>query len=124
MAGVRTIAEVALGLLLAAGAVFNSTYTLRNGSEFYGSFSEGAWLPKVGELIDEIVIPNAALVTVGVVLVGSSAAAMILTRGGLVTAGLVLGSVFALTAAAASSPVGTIANVVLAALMAGLALSR
>ena len=49
---------------------------------------------------------------------------MILTRGDLVTAALIAGSVFSVLAALASSPGGTVGNVMLAAIQVVLAASQ
>jgi hypothetical protein len=120
----RNLGEIGFGVLLAIGAVFNTTYTLRNGAEFYRSFADGAWLPPARAVLDKVVIPNATTVTVTVILFEATAALLILTRGGLVQPALIAGAGFALLAAVASSPGGTIANLILAALMLILAMTR
>lgn len=118
------MAEIGFGVLFAIGAVFNATYTLRNGAEFYRSFAEGAWLPPARDLIEKVVIPNATVVTVGLILFEAAAALLILTRGDMVQPALIAGAGFALIAAAASNPAGTIANLFLAALLVTLAIAR
>ena len=124
MTGLRTFAEIAIGLLFSAGAIFNSVYTLRHSDEFYGSFADGAWLNPARWFVEEVVIPNARVFTVLLILFQVAVAAMILTRGDLVGTALVAGAAFAALAALASSPGGTIANLVLAAVQVALAASR
>ncbi len=124
MTGVRTFAEIGMGALFAIGATFNSFYTLRHSDEFYGSFSDGAWLPPGRWFVDNVVMPNATVFTALLILFQVAVATMILTRGDLVALGLVAGAVFATLAAAASSPGGTVGNLVLAAIQITLAISR
>ncbi len=124
MTTLRNVAEIGFGVLLAIGAVFNATYTLRNGAEFYRSFADGAWLAPARDLVERLVIPNATVFTVAVVLFEATAAVLILTRGDAVRLGLFAGAAFALVAAAASSPGGTIGNLILAAGMGLLAFAR
>ncbi len=38
----RNIVEIGFGLLFLVGAIFNVSYTLRHGEEFYGSFATSA----------------------------------------------------------------------------------
>ncbi len=120
----RTVVEIGFGVLFAAGAVFNATYTRTHGSEFYGSFADGAWLPPARWLIGKVVIPNAAAVTVVLVLYEATVAVMVLSRGDLVQPGLIAGGIFALTGAAVSSPGGIVANLTMAAALFILAFTR
>lgn len=120
----RSLSEPGFGVLFGIGAVFNATYTRTHGEEFYGTFAEGAWFPPARRAIEKLVTPNATLVTALLVLFGASLAIMILLRGDLVRPALIAGGVFALVAAAASSPGGTVANLALAALLATLALTH
>ena len=119
----RNIGEIGLGVLFGIGAVFNTTYTRTHAEEFYGSFAEGAWLVPARRVIEKVVIPNATVVTVLLVLFGATVAIMILLRGDLVRPALLAGGGFALVAAAASSPGGTVANLALAAIEFTLALT-
>jgi hypothetical protein len=75
-------------------------------------------------MIQKVVIPNATVVTVSLILFGATVAIMILLRGDLVRPALIAGACFALIAAAASNPGGTVANVALAALLITLALTH
>lgn len=103
---------------------FNAVYTLRNGGEFYRSFADGAWFTPARSLVERLVIPNATAFTIGLIFFEAAAAISILLRGDLVQPALFAGAAFALVAAAASSPGATAANLFLAALMAGLAITR
>jgi hypothetical protein len=120
----RTIAEIALGLLFLVGALFNLAYTLRHGEEFYGSFAENAWFPPSAFLMRRLVIPRAALVTALIIALQIGVAILILSRGEYVKAGLILGCLFSLAAASVSSIGGAIGNLALTALLALLTFSR
>jgi hypothetical protein len=124
MQTVRNIGEIGFGILFLIGAIFNLTYTIRNGEEFFGSFADNAWLPLSRPLMRNVVIPRARLFTVLIVVAQVTAAALILSRGARAGYGLILGAAFALTAALVSSPGGAIANLVLGALQALLAMAR
>jgi len=124
MTGLRTFGEIAIGVLFAIGAVFNTVYTLRNSDEFYGGFAEGAWLKPARWFVDDVVIPNATVFTVLLILFQIAVAVLILTRGDLVTAALVAGATFAVLAALASNLGGTVGNLSLAAIQIALALAR
>ena len=119
----RNIGEIGLGVLFGMGAVFNATYTRTHGEEFYGSFAEGAWLVPARRVIEKVVIPNATVVTALLVVFGATVAIMILLRGDLVRPALLAGGGFALVAATASSPGGTVANLAIAAVAITLALT-
>jgi hypothetical protein len=118
---VRTIAEVGLGLLFLVGAVFNASYTLRHGDEFYGSFAANAWLPSARTFMRRVVIPRATVITAMLILLQVCIAALILARGDLARVGLIAGAVFSLAAALVSSRGGAIANLCLAGVLALLA---
>jgi hypothetical protein len=124
METLRNFAEIALGVVFGIGAVFNTVYTLSHTDEFYGSFAEGAWLAPGRWFVNQVVLPNATVFTIAVILFQVAVAATILTRGDLVTSALVAGAAFAMLAAFASSPGGTIGNLALAAIQIVLALSR
>lgn len=104
--------------------MFNTVYTLRHGTEFYGGFAESAWLSPARRLIANVVIPNSTLFTVLLILFQAAAAIAILTRGDLVTVALLAGGAFSLIVALFSSPAGTAANLALAVIQFALALSR
>jgi hypothetical protein len=120
----RAVAEIAIGALFAVGAVFNTVYTLRHTAEFYGEFADGAWLSPAEWFIRNVVIPNGTVFTVLLIVFQAAVAIAILTRGDLVTLGLLAGGTFALVAALFSNPAGAIANLVLAVIQFALALSR
>jgi hypothetical protein len=120
----QTVGEVGFGLLFLLGAIFNLVYTTRHGEEFYESFAENAWFPPSSFLTRRLVIPRATLFTALLIVLQISAAALILSRGDFVRVGLIVGCLFAFTAAFVSSKGGAIANLTLAALLALLAFSR
>ena len=60
----RNIVEIGFGLLFLVGAIFNVSYTLRHGEEFYGSFATSAWFGPSRRLVRSVVIPHARLFTV------------------------------------------------------------
>jgi hypothetical protein len=122
--GLRTVAEIAIGVLFAAGAVFNTVYTRSHSDEFYGSFADGAWLSPARSFINNVVLPNATVFTAVLIVFQVLVAIAILSRGDLVTAALYAGAAFAAVAALASNPGGTAGNLALAAIQLALALSR
>ncbi len=124
MSTLRSVAEIGYGVLFAMGALFNAVYTMSHGDEFFGSFAEGAWLPPARWAIEKVVIPNAVAVAIVLVLWEATVAVMIFTRGDLVQPALYAGACFAIIGAAASNPGGTIANLVLAGGLIGLAVTR
>ena len=117
-----SVAEIAVGVLYAVGALFNFIYTRSHAQEFYGSFATGAWFGPGRRLVSRVVLPNATVFTTVLIVFQVVAAVTILTRGDLVTAALVAGAVFAVLVALASSPSGTVGNLVLAAIQIILAL--
>lgn len=119
----RTIIEIALGLLFLVGALFNALYTYRHGEEFFGGFATSAWFRPAGKLIQRLVIPRTKLFTILLIAVQATIAFMILSRGPLVKPGLVAGAAFSLAAAFVSSVPGAIGNLALAVLLALLALT-
>ena len=94
MDAVRTIAEIAIGVLFGVGAVFNAVYTLRHHTEFYGSFAEGAWFPPARSLIRRWIIPNGTVFTLFLIVFQAALAIAILSRGDLTQAALFAGGVF------------------------------
>jgi hypothetical protein len=120
----RNIVEIGFGLLFLIGAIFNASYTLRHGEEFYGSFSASAWFRPARKLVRRVVMPHAKLFTVLLIVVQASIAVMILSRGSLVEAGLIAGAAFSLAAVPVSNVPGAIANFALAAIQALLVFTR
>ena len=86
MSGLRTVAEILIGLLFAAGAIFNVVYTRTHTAEFYGSFVDGAWLPPAKTFVRQVVLPNAVAFTVLVIVVQVAVALGIELRSGTVRA--------------------------------------
>ena len=77
----RSVAEIAVGVGFAAGAVFNSVYTLRHSTEFYGAFADGAWLKPADWSMRRVVIPNSTLYHGAAHRAPERVAIAILTRG-------------------------------------------
>lgn len=124
ISNLKNIVEIGVGLLFLVGAIFNASYTLRHGEEFYGSFATSAWFGPSRKLVRSIVIPHAKLFTVLLIALQASIALMILSRGSLVQPGLITGAVFSLAAVLVSNVPGAIANLALAALQVFLAFTR
>jgi hypothetical protein len=124
LSNLKNIAEIGVGLLFMVGAIFNVSYTLRHGEEFYGSFATSAWFGPSRKLVRSIVIPQAKLFTILLVALQVSIAVTILSRGNLVQYGLIAGAVFSLAAVFVSNVPGAIANLALAALQVFLAFTR
>lgn len=124
MRTLRSIAEIGVGLLYAAGAVFNAVYTLRNTERFYGTWADGAWSNPARSFIRSVVIPNGRLFTIVLIAFQVAIAIAILTRGAAVQPALFAGGSFAVAVAFFSSPGGAVGNLVLAAIQYALALAR
>jgi len=120
----RNIVEIGFGLLFLVGAIFNVSYTLRHGEEFYGSFATSAWFGPSQKLVRSVVIPHARLFTALLIALQASIALMILSRGNLVQVGLITGAAFCLAVVPVSNIPGAIANFALAAIQAFLAFAR
>ena len=120
----RNVVEVGFGLLFLVGAIFNASYTLRYGEEFYGSFAASAWFRPARKLVQSVVIPHVKLLTTLLIVLQTSIAIMILSRGSLVEPGLIAGAAFSLAAVLVSSVPGAIANFALAAILVLLVFTR
>lgn len=120
----RDVAEIAIGVIFTIGAGFNAVYTFAHTDEFYGSFADGAWLTPGRWFVTHVVLPNGKAFTLLVIVFQMSVAVLVFTRGDLVSIALFAGTGFALLAALASSPGGTIGNLALAAIQLVLALAR
>ncbi len=120
----RSVLEVAVGVVFAAGAVFNGVYTLRHSAAFYGDFADGAWLGPAERFIRRLVIPRGTPFTVLLIVFQVAVAAAILTSGELVAPALLVGGAFALIVAFFSSPGGTVGNLALAVIQFALAVTR
>jgi hypothetical protein len=121
---IRTILEIGVGLLFLIGAIFNATYTLRNGEAFFRSFADSAWFPAAAVLIRRGVVPKARLFTLLLAAFQVIVALLILTRSPLVVVGLYAGAAFALAAALVSSAGGAVMNLLMALVQAVLAATR
>ena len=120
---IRNVAEVTVGLLFVAGAIFSATHTRKHCQEFYRGFAEGACFAPGRRFVERIVLPNATAFKTGVIALQAAVAIAILSRGDLTTAGLIAGAAFASLAALATSPGGTAGNLTLAGIQAALALT-
>lgn len=120
----RNILEIGFGLLYLIGAIFNIAYTLRHGDEFYGSFAENALLAPAKLLIEKVVIPRARLFTILLIIFQLAVAICILSRGPLVTPGLIAGAVFNFGVMLVSNVTGAVASLVMALVQLFLALTK
>ena len=84
----RSVAEIAVGVLFAVGATFNATYTLRHGEEFFGEFAAKAWLRPAGRLVERVVLPRTTAFTALLIVFQVGVAVAVLSRGELVTPAL------------------------------------
>lgn len=117
----RTTAEIAVGVLYAIGAIFNTSYTLRHSRQFYGEFAEKAWFRPAGQFIARLIVPNGKAFTVLLVLFQLMVSAAILTRGDFVVPALAVGGTFAAVVALFSSRGGAVGNILLAVIQFALA---
>lgn len=124
ISNLKNIVEIGIGLLFLVGAIFNVSYTLRHGEEFFGSFAASAWFRPSRKLVRSVVIPQAKLFTILLVALQVSIAVTILSRGNLIQYGLIAGAVFCLAAVLVSNVPGALANLALAALQVFLAFTR
>jgi hypothetical protein len=120
----RNLVEIGFGLLYLIGAIFNSLYTLRHGDEFYGGFADKAILAPAKSLIQKVVIPHARLFTISLIVFQLAVAFCILSRGALVTPGLIAGAIFSFAVVFVSNTSGAIANLVMSVALMYLALIR
>ena len=120
----RNLVEIGFGLLYLIGAIFNSLYTLRHGDEFYGGFADKAILAPAKSLIQKVVIPHARLFTISLIVFQLAVAFCILSRGALVTPGLIAGAIFSFAVVFVSNAPGAIASLVMSVVQLYLALTR
>ena len=113
-ATLRNILEIGFGVIYLIGGVFNAVYTFRHGKEFFGSFAEGAWFPPAKWFITKFVLPTPRIFTITLILLQLLVSIAILSRGPIVTAGLLAGVVFSLYAVFVSDIRGAIVNIGLA----------
>jgi hypothetical protein len=124
MAVLRSIVEIAFGLLYLINAILFVGYLDQHTAEHYSRFAETAWLPLSRKLIRFVVMPHARGYAILQLLISTLAAALILSRGAFVKPGLIIGAAYAMSGALLSERPGAILNLVLAAIPALLAFSR
>lgn len=124
MTSLRLIGEIGIGILFAAGPVFNVFYTLDHGDKFYGAWVAGAWHEPARRFLRGVILPHARAFTGALILFEVILAVLIFSQGNLVRPALLAGAVFCVAAAVVSSPGGTTGNLALAALQTALALTR
>ena len=78
MTGLRTFAEIGIGAIYLIGAVFNSIWTLGHTEEFYGGFTEGAWLGPAQSLIRDLIVRNARILGFSLIGIGLLILALVL----------------------------------------------
>jgi len=120
----RRAAEIVIGALYAMGAVHQAVYVLPESREFYVSMAAQAWLRPAQVFIEEVLVPNSAVVTVLVAAFEATLAIAILSRGAGVRWALVAGGVFSIVGALTGSPAETIGYGALAAIHFWLARAR
>ncbi len=113
-----------IGALYAMGAVHQAVYVLPESREFYVSMAAQAWLRPAQVFIEEVLVPNSAVVTVLVAAFEATLAIAILSRGAGVRWALVAGGVFSIVGALTGSPAETIGYGALAAIHFWLARAR
>ena len=113
-----------IGALYAMGAVHQALYVLPESREFYVSMAAQAWLRPAQVFIEEVLVPNSAVVTVLVAAFEATLAIAILSRGAGVRWALVAGGVFSIVGALTGSPAETIGYGALAAIHFWLAGAR
>jgi hypothetical protein len=118
------IGEIGFGVLFLISAVFNASYTLRHGQEFYGSFAAKAWFNPYKMIIRTVVIPHSRIFTILLIVFTAGIALIIFTRGSLVRPGLISGAVFSLAVIPASNLPGAIANLTMAVILTLLAIAH
>jgi len=121
---IRSVLEIAFGVLFVVGAAFNAGYTLGHTDEFYGDWAANAWLGPARSFLRDQVIPHGVPVTIAVIALQMAVAAGILLRGTSVVPALLIGGTFAVGAAVFSNPTGAAANLGLAAAQYWLAWAR
>ena len=84
--------RAAISVLYLAAAAFNLGYTLPNARDegLFDGYADGAWFGFLGDLVDDVFVPAAALWMVLVVVFELVVAALIANRGRWVDRGVVL----------------------------------
>ena len=112
----RNTTEIAIGVLYAIGAVHQAVFVLPESREFYVAMAAQAWIRPAQIFVEEVLVPNSAVVTVLVVVFEATLAIAILSRGAAVRWALVAGGVFSIVGALTGSPAETIGFGLIAAI--------
>jgi len=112
----RTVIEVVIGVFYALGAGGQALWILPRGQKFYEDMADRAWLPLSQVLIEKVLVPNSATVTVLAAIFEAAVAIAILTGGAAVGPALIAGGVFSIVGALIGSPGETVFYGALAAL--------
>jgi len=123
-ATLRSILEIAFGLIFLIGAGFNFAYTMRHGEAFYGSFADRTWFAPSKWFIQRFVIPNPRIFTITLILFQLFVGIALLSQGPYVGLGLLAGTAFCMYAVFVSNVPGAIANLVMALIQFYLATIR
>ena len=62
----RSIAEITIGVLSAIGAIDQLAFVLRDSEAFYEAMAAASWISPATALIEEVLLPRSALVTIAV----------------------------------------------------------
>jgi hypothetical protein len=120
----RNLAEIVIGVLYAIGAVAQTVSTLPQSEQYYTEMAARAWFPPAQWFVEELLIPNSAVVTVLVIAFEAAVAIAILTRRTAVQPALLAGGVFSIVGAITGSPAETIGYGILAVIHFRLAALR
>ena len=120
----RKATEIVIGVLYGMGAVHQAVYVLPESREFYVSMAAQAWLRPAQVFIEELLVPNSAVVTILVVVFEATLAIAILSRGGAVRPALLAGGAFSIAGALTGSPAETVGFGLLAVIHFRLARAR
>lgn len=112
----RSAAEIGIGVLYAIGAVHQTLSVLPNSRAFFVDMAEQAWLPPAQSIIENLLIPNSAIVTVLVIILEATLAVAILSRKSAVRPALIAGGIFSIVGALSGAPAETVGYGILAAI--------
>ncbi len=120
----RSIAEIIIGALYAIGAIHQFAFVLRDSEAFYEAMAAASWISPATALIEEVLLPRSALVTIAVGVLEAGLAIAILLRGSAVRPALYVGGAFSVLGAITGGPAETVEYGALAALHFWLASHR
>ena len=120
----RSIAEITIGVLYAIGAIHQLAFVLRDSEAFYEAMAAASWIPPATALIEEVLLPRSALVTIAVGVLEAGLAIAILLRRSAVRPALYVGGAFSVLGAITGGPAETLGYGALAALHFWLASHR